>query len=311
MKILFMGTPKIAADILDAIVKAGYMPGLIVTQPDREKNRGKKVLPSEVKILATELGIPVLQPEKIKNNESFVEALREYEPDITIVAAYGRILPKEVLDIPKHGSINVHASLLPKYRGASPIQQAILEGDEITGVTIMKMDEGLDTGDMLLKGELPIGNMNSEELSEELGRLGGELLVKALPGIFDGTISSEKQDDALATFTGIIKKDDGRISFKDYTGSEIERMIRAYYPWPGVSVPFENERMKLVRVSVPKDFDDSYEAGEVIGADNDGITVMTKAGAITIEELQLPGKNAVSASAFLRGHKINRKSFVE
>ena len=311
MKIVFMGTPKIAADILDAIVKAGYTPGLIVTQPDREKNRGKKVLPSEVKILATELGIPVLQPEKIKSNESFVEALREYEPDITIVAAYGRILSKEVLDIPKHGSINVHASLLPKYRGASPIQQAILEGDEITGVTIMKMDEGLDTGDMLLKGELPIGNMNSEELSGELGRLGGELLVKALPGIFDGTISSEKQDDALATFTGIIKKDDGRISFKDYTGSEIERMVRAYYPWPGVSVPFENERMKLVRVSVPNDFDDSYEAGEVIGADNDGITVMTKAGAITIEELQLPGKNAVSASAFLRGHKINRKSFVE
>lgn len=312
MKIVFMGTPRIAEIVLSYMVDAGYKPGLVVTQPDREKNRGKKVLPSEVKTFALEHEIPVLQPEKIKGNTEFVDALKDYNPDIAVVVAYGRILPKEVLDIPRLGSINIHASLLPKYRGASPIQHAILSGDDVTGVTIMKMDEGMDTGDMLLKEELAIRSMNAEELSDALGELGGELIVKALPLIENGSIAVEAQDDALATYTRMIKKEDGRINFKEYSASEIERMTRAFYPWPGVTVGYEGESMKLSLVeALDEEFDGSSEftPGDVIKCDDSGVKVLTKEGILLIKEMQLPGKNKVDAAAFLRGHKITKESF--
>ena len=312
MKIVFMGTPKIAADVLDKMVKSGYTPELVVTQPDKEKNRGKKLLPSEVKRLALDLGIEISQPDKVKNNEAFEEELKALNPDIAVVIAYGKILPKKILDIPKYGCINVHASLLPKLRGASPIQHAILNGDEKTGVTIMQMDEGMDTGDMLLKEEVTIDGKNAEELSDELGALGGELVIKALAAIEEGCFTPEKQDEASATYTKMIRKEDGRVSFLEKSALEIERMTRAYYPWPGVSVAFECAPMKLCRVSIASDTDfdvEAYMPGDVIQADDTGIYVLTSEGVLRIEELQLPGKNKVDAGAFLRGHKISKDSF--
>lgn len=326
MKIVFMGTPKIAADVLEKMVSSGYTPQLVVTQPDKEKNRGKKLLPSEVKELALELGLKVSQPTKVRDNEEFQEELRALNPDVAVVIAYGKILPKSILDIPKFGCINVHASLLPKLRGASPIQHAILNGDEKTGVTIMQMDEGMDTGDMLLKGELPIEGMNAEELSDALGVLGGELIVEALSELEKGGLKPEKQDEAFATYTRMIRKEDGKISFSEKTASEIERMTRAYYPWPGVSVIYEGAPMKLCKVSLADvagaaDTADvaaaghvdvaggEYQPGDVIKTDEKGIYVLTAEGVLLIEELQLPGKNKVDAAAFLRGHKLTKDSF--
>ncbi|MBO4235963.1 MAG: methionyl-tRNA formyltransferase [Firmicutes bacterium] len=329
MKIVFMGTPGIAANVLRKMVDSGYVPALVVTQPDREKNRGKKIVPSEVKLLAEELGITVIQPEKIRENEGFVKTLKEIEPDIAVVAAYGKILPKEVLEIPMLGCINVHASLLPKLRGASPIQSAILTGEEKTGVTIMQMDEGLDTGDMILKREVAIDGMNAEELTCVLGKIGGELTVEALSLIEKGEVKPEKQDEMLATYTSIIRKEDGKIKFSDFSALEIERMTRAYFPWPGVSVIFQENPMKLCKVSVAScGYSDTGEGnknsrsegclinddafpGEVLKKDDSGIYVATKEGVIVIEELQLPGKNRVDAGAFLRGHKVSKDSFIE
>ena len=315
MKIVFMGTPKIAADVLRRMVYGGYSPELVVTQPDREKNRGKKVIPPEVKELAVELGIPVIQPEKIRGNDEFRSTIEEMAPDIAVVVAYGKILPGSILEIPKLGCINVHASLLPKFRGASPIQSVILSGEEKTGVTIMRMDEGMDTGDMILKGEIPISGMNAEELSDELGRLGGELLVEALSLIEKGDEHPEKQDEMLATYTSMIRKEDGKIKLSELSASEIERMTRAYYPWPGVSTLFDGLTMKLCKVSVADEIDiedmNQVMPGEVLKADNEGIFVATKEGILVIEELQLPGKNKVDAGAFIRGHKVSKDSFIE
>jgi len=311
MKIVFMGTPKIAQDVLSKMIDGGYAPGLVVTQPDKEKNRGKKVIPSEVKVLANEKGITVLQPEKVRNNEEFINALSEYSPDVCVVIAYGKILPKSILDIPKYGCINVHASLLPKHRGASPIQSAILSGDEVTGVTIMQMDEGMDTGDMLLKGEVEIAGMNSEELADRLGELGGELVLEALAKLESGELTPEKQNNDLATYTGLIKKDDGKIDFESHGATEIERMTRAYYPWPGVNIKYGEEWMKLCKVTVTdEESHEGYTPGEIIKADNSGIYVATKDGVLRIDELQLPGKNKVLADAFLRGHKLEKNAFV-
>lgn len=311
MKIVFMGTPKIARDVLSKMIDGGYAPGLVVTQPDKEKNRGKKVIPPEVKVLASEKGITVLQPEKVRNNEEFINELSEYSPDVCVVIAYGKILPKSILDIPKYGCINIHASLLPKHRGASPIQSAILLGDEVTGVTIMQMDEGMDTGDMLLKGEVEISGMNSEELADRLGELGGELVLEALAKLESGELTPEKQNNDLATYTGLIKKDDGKIDFESFSAKEIERMTRAYYPWPGVNIKYGEEWMKLCKVMVTDE--ESHEGctpGEIIKADNSGIYVATKDGVLRIDELQLPGKNKVLADAFLRGHKLEKNAFV-
>ena len=311
MRIVFMGTPKIAADVLEKMVDAGFIPELVVTQPDKEKNRGKKILPPEVKEFALEHGIKVSQPTKVKDNDEFIEELKEIKPDIAVVVAYGKILPKKILEIPRLGCINVHASLLPKLRGASPIQHAILSGDEKTGITIMQMDEGMDTGDMLLKREVDIAGKNAEELSEALGKLGGELIVEVLPLIERGELVPEKQDESLATYTKMIRKEDGKASFVRQSASEIERMTRAYYPWPGVSVMYEGNPMKLCKVSVMAEMPEGSlngEAGDVIKTDEHGIYVLTAEGVLIIEELQLPGKNRVDAAAFLRGHKVSKDS---
>lgn len=214
MNVVFMGTPKFAVPTLEALAQAGHEISGVITQPDAMRDRGKKLQPTPVKEKAVELGIPVYQPAKIKNNEEFLATLKELAPDVIVVAAYGKILPAEVLIIPPLGCVNVHASLLPKYRGAGPIQRAILEGEEKTGITIMYMAEGLDTGDMLSKAETSIEKKTAEELTEELALMGGKLLVETLPLLESGEIQGEVQDDSLATYAPMISKKDGQIDFE-------------------------------------------------------------------------------------------------
>lgn len=313
MNIVFMGTPEIAASILLSISEQNYKPVAVITQPDKEKNRGKKVLPSPVKEAALSLGLPVMQPERVKGNTEFFDELKKLSPDLILVVAYGKILPKEILELPRLGCINVHASLLPKLRGASPIQHAILEGEKVTGVTLMQMDEGMDTGQMIAKAEMEIGQMNADELSHALAKLGGDILVEWLPKIEKGEICPEPQDDNLATYAGLIKKEDGNIDFKTMGAEEILRMTSAYEPWPGVRCKYNGEPLKICKasaVSIEDGIKVTGEAGEplpgrVIKTEESGIYVETVNGILVIEELQLPGKNRVKSGDFLRGHKMD------
>lgn len=313
MRIAFMGTPEIAEDVLTSLCEAGLYPSVVVTQPDREKNRGKKIMPPPVKKRAITENIPVLQPQKIKGNGEFLDELKGYNPEVIVVAAYGRILPRELLDLPKLGCINVHASLLPKFRGASPIQAAILSGELKTGITIMKMEEGLDTGDMIAKAEVEIKNMNYPELSSVLGKLGGKLMVEVLQKLETSTIEQTPQKDEDATYSGLIKKEDGIIDFGSMSAEYIERMVRAYEPWPGVTCRYMDSSMKLKKVSYIQngetdiDIEDNLNdkiCGQIIKIDGRGIYVKAKDDILIIEELQLPGKNKVNASDFLRGHDL-------
>ena len=245
MKTVYMGTPDFAVKPLKALAEAGYDIGMVFTQPDREKNRGKKVIPSPVKEAASELGLKVVQPARLKGDEESLSALREYAPDIIIVAAYGQILPKEVLELPKFGCINIHGSLLPEFRGASPVQHAILSGKEKTGVTIMQMAEGLDTGDMLTKAEVSIEKKTTAELMDELSEVGAKLLTETLPLIEKGEITPEKQDDSLSSYAGMIRKEDGRLDFSGETAEEAERKVRAFNPWPGTYFNYGDVQLKV------------------------------------------------------------------
>ncbi len=302
MKIVFMGTPDFAVPTLMSLALAGQDIALVVTQPDRAKDRGKKLQAPPVKLIAEKIGIRVLQPEKIKGNEEFAKTLKEIEPDIIVVVAYGKILPKEILDIPKLGCINVHGSLLPRFRGAAPIQHAILEGDEKTGITIMRMEEGLDTGNMLSKAELEIGKMRTSELSDKLAKMGGILLVDTLPLIYAGE-EGEKQDDSLSTYAGMIDKSQGNVNFGLKTAEEIERMVRAFDPWPGAYCDYEGQVMKIKAAKVIETHEDLVP-GKVISLGKEGIDVACKDNILRITELQMPGKKSMDAGSFLRGNKM-------
>ena len=304
MKTVFMGTPDFAVPQLKALIEAGHEVGYVLTQPDRAKNRGKKVQFSPVKEVAVEHNIPVLQPERIKKSPDVLETLRAYEPDIIVVAAYGQIIQKEILELPKYGCINVHASLLPELRGASPIQHAILEGKEKSGVTIMQMAEGLDTGDMLSKTEVVIGRMTGEELHDALAAAGAELLKNTLPEIEAGTITPEVQDDALASYAGMISKADGKIDFSK-TPEEIERQIRAFEPWPGAFCTYGDLTMKVRRAECT-DKETKAEYGTIVEAGENGIDVACNGGILRITEIQMPGKKKVAVKDYLRGNTIEK-----
>ena len=304
MKIVYMGTPDFAVPPLEKLIESHHQVALVVTQPDRIKGRGKKLLPPPVKVLAEEKGIPVIQPEKIKDNADFEGTLREISPDAIVVAAYGKILPKNILDLPKFGAINIHGSLLPRWRGASPIQHAILTGDALSGVTIMQMGEGLDTGDMLKKGEIPIDGMYASELFDKVSLLGGELIVDTLDEVEKGLITPEVQDEELATYAGMIGKDDGRIDFSNNTAAEIERMIRAYEPWPGAYSTFKGEIIKFKKGRIETSPSNDSNLGKIIAIDKEGIHIQTKDGVFVLEELQIPGKSKMDSASYLRGHKM-------
>lgn len=300
MRIVYMGTPDFAVPALESLVSAGHDVVAAVTKVDARRDRGRKVVVSAVKAKATELDIPVLQPEKIRGNTAFIEELEALEPDAIVVAAYGMILPGEVLEIPKFGCINIHGSLLPRHRGAAPIQAAILEGDEETGITIMQMDEGLDTGDMLLKRSTPIDRKNCGMLHDELAQMGADMICEVMENI--DSIIPKPQDDRDSTYAPMISKQDGKADFT-LSPERLERQIRAYDPWPGTTTALDGELMKIWEAT-PLQEECTLDPGTVIRTADEGIDVCCGGRIIRIEKLQMAGRKRVTAAEYLRGKTI-------
>ena len=304
MKIVYMGTPDFAVPPLAALVQNGYEVTAVVTQPDKPKGRGKTLLPTPVKEEAMKHDIPVYQPLKVREPE-FVETLKKLEPDMIIVAAFGQIIPKAILDMPRFGCVNVHASLLPKYRGAAPIQWAVLNGDQVTGVTTMRMDEGLDTGDMIMKQEVIVDeDETGGSLFDKLSEVGAKLCVKTMEAIENGTAVYTPQDDALATHTGKIQKEMGSIDWsKD--AEVIERLVRGLNPWPSAYTRIDDKNLKIWRAKVI-----SHEVkaapGCILKVTKDELEVQTGNGVLALLEVQLEGKKRMDAGSFLRGVKIEK-----
>ena len=303
LNIIYMGTPDFAVPPLKALADAGYNVSLVVSQPDKAKGRGKKLQNTPVKEAALSEGLNISQPEKIKSNEEFLEKLRSISPDIIIVAAYGKILPKELLDIPRLGCVNIHASLLPRFRGAAPIQKAILEGDKKTGITLMYMGEGLDTGDMIAKSETDIGHKTADELHDELSEMGAKLLIEYLPLIASGDISPERQNDELSCYAPMISKNDGLIDFSG-DAEFIERQIRAMDSWPAAFTYMNGQQMKIKNAVVGDNVDE--DPGTIVEADKNGIVIACGKGSIVVKSLQMPGKRTMTADEYLRGNSIEK-----
>lgn len=302
MKIVFMGTPDLAAEVLDTLMKSGCEVTLAVTQPDRPKGRGRGVIMTPVHECADKWGIPVFSPERVKRPEA-VQRLREEAPDLIVVAAFGQILSQEILDLPRYGCVNVHASLLPKYRGAAPIQWAVINGEEKSGVTIMQMDAGLDTGDILLQEEIPLAaDETGESLYEKMAKLGGELLVKALPMIEAGTLTPVRQDSEAASYASMLKKEMGNIDW-NMPAEKIERLVRGLNSWPG-AYTFMNGKMLKIWGSEVTGREAQGEAGTVEGTDKKSIYVNCGEGVLALKEVQYEGKKRMSTQAFLLGAKV-------
>ena len=302
MNIVFMGTPQFAVPTLEAIVKAGHEVLLVVTQPDKAKDRGKKIHFTPVKEKALDLGLTVIQPETLKNNEGFISRLEALSPDLIVVVAYGKILPKAILDIPKYGCINVHASILPRHRGAAPIQHAILAGDEYGGVTIMQMDQGLDSGDMIATVKSFIGGYTADQLHDELMIKGAQLLVEVLPSIKEGTAIGAKQDDKISTYAPMIFKETGRINFED-SPEAIERLTRAMDSWPGATCYYKGQLLKIWE-ALPFSEEVSDLPGTIMDVSNEGIKIACKDGFILAKVIQTPGKKRMMVKDFILGNSI-------
>lgn len=304
MKIVYMGTPDFAAGALRALIEKGHEITAVVTQPDKPKGRSSELIPSPVKMCALEHGIPVMQPKRIKTPEAIAE-LKQYEADIYIIAAFGQILSQEILDIPPYGSINIHASLLPKYRGASPIQHVIIEGEEKTGVTIMQMDAGIDTGDMLYKKEILIApDDNYETLHDKLMVLGGEAVTEALELLEHGRLKPEKQNDEESCYASLIEKNMGKIDFTK-SAVVIDRLIRGMTPWPSAFTAYRGKQLKIWKATPCEEaFAAKFEPGEIIKVEKDAVYVGTGDGTLKLCELQLEGKKRMSAKDFLLGVKM-------
>ena len=296
---VFCGTPRFAVPTLEALLEAGFRVPLVVTQPDRPRGRGLDLAPSPVKKRALELGLSVVQPEKIKNNDEFRSQLTSLNPDAIIVVGYGRIIPKWMIELPQLGNLNVHASLLPKYRGAAPIQWAIASGETVTGVTTMRIDAGLDTGDILLQKEFPISPQDTAEtLATPLASLGASLLVETLRRLQEGSITPQPQENAKATLAPILKKEDGRIDF-GRSAFEICNRLRGFQPWPGAFTSF---RGKALNVWAANAENKSLPPGKL---SVEGIRLLAGCAHNTALELlgvQLEGKKKMSASDFIHGY---------
>ena len=299
MRIVFMGTPDFSVPSLQMLLSFPDSEVVgVFTQPDRPKGRGNKLMPSPVKVAAQAAGIPVFQPEKIR--KTGVETLRELKPDLCVTAAFGQILSREILDIPSMGNINVHASLLPKHRGSSPIAHAILSGDKTAGVTTMMMDEGIDTGDILMTEETEIGeNETCEELTERLSRIGASVLRKTLQALVDGNLQRIPQQHENMTYDPMLNKDMGSIDFS--SGADIVKgKINGLNPWPCVSVPCGEGRLKLLRATHAEG---NGQPGEVLSADpKNGLVIACGNGAVRVLEVQAPGGKRMKAEDYLRGH---------
>ena len=311
MKIVFMGTPDFAKESLEALYNEKYEILAVVTNPDRPKGRGMKMIASPVKEFALEKGIKIYQPEKVRNNEEFISEIKALKPDVICVVAYGKILPKEILEIPSKGCINVHGSLLPKYRGAAPIQWAVLNGDKKTGVTTMYMDVGMDTGDMILKEEVQIGeDETTGELWERLSKIGGDLLVKTLKEIENKTAPRIKQGDDF-TMAPMLDKSMAKIDWENKTALEIKNLVRGLNPIMGAYTFLNGKKIKFWKVDVAKDIfaDGNMEFmknGTVIVSDKrDGIYIKTKDGILKVLEVQGENAKKMPIQDYLRGNQIN------
>ncbi len=311
MKILFMGTPDFAVNTLKACIDAHDVVA-VFTQPDKPKGRGNKLTPPPIKVVAENHQIPVLQPEKIRKGE-WPDTIRAYAPDVIVVVAYGQLLSQEILDIPKYGCINVHASLLPKYRGAAPINWAIARGETVTGVTTMLMDAGLDTGDMLLKTEVAISkDMDAQQLHDALALAGSSLLIRTLEQIEAGTIKKEKQDDSASCYASMMRKETSVIDWR-MTSVEIRNRVRAFNPWPIAHTKLIELPLKVFEVTVieldedsewQRQVDSTVKVGTIVHIDKIGIYVKTSDGFIRIDTLQWGSHKRMSTQAFLLGNDV-------
>jgi len=299
-RLVFMGTPEFAVPVLEALV-GQYQVVAVVTQPDQAAGRGRKLKSSAVKKTAWAHGLPLLQPPSLRRPEAAAE-LRELAPDVIVVAAFGQILPPEVLAIPPHGCLNVHASLLPRYRGAAPIAAAILAEEEQTGVTIMFMDEGMDTGPILAQAKCKIEPQDTTgSLSVKLAHLGADLLVETLPRWLDGRIAPQPQDDSLATYCQMVTKKDGLMDWS-LPATALWLRVRAYHPWPGTYTYWRGKLLKILRARPVTIGPSSEKPGRVISVD-DRVAVVTGTDALLLEEIQLAGKKALAAQEFIRGQR--------
>lgn len=308
MRIVFMGTPDFSVPALDALVEAGHEVAAVVTQPDRQKGRGKAVQMTPVKERALELGIPVHQPEKVRE-EGFVALLGGLAPDVIVVVAFGQILPKAILDLPPYGCVNIHASLLPKYRGAAPIQWAIIDGEDKTGITTMLMDVGLDTGDMLEQAVVPIdGKETGGSLHDKLSRVGGSLIVSTLGKLEAGQAVRTPQPEEGGCYAKMLTKSLGEIRW-DMDAASIERLVRGLNPWPSAYTYWNGKMVKIWEADVASG-ERRGGCGQVVGVSKDGIKVQAGDGVLHIRSLQLEGKKRMEASAFLRGYEMKDGMFL-
>ena len=310
MKIVFMGTPDFAVETLEAILEAGHQVAAVVTQPDKAKGRGKAVLMPPVKEKALEHGITVWQPVRVKQDESLFENLKKTAPDAIVVAAFGQILPKKILELPRLGCINVHASLLPKYRGSAPIQWAVIDGEKETGITTMMMDEGLDTGDMLEKTVVPLDkDETGGSLFDKLSKEGGRLIVSTLKKLEDKTAVRTKQPESGTSYAKMLDKTMGEI---DWTmgAAAIERLIRGLNPWPSAYTHYEGKTLKLWAAEVAEENEDgggempAAVPGQITETGRDYFLVQTGQGLLSVKELQLEGKKKMDTGSFLRGYPL-------
>lgn len=307
MRVIYMGTPDFSVGALEEIIKAGHEVALVVTQPDKPKGRGKAMQFTPVKECALEHGIEVFQPVKIRETAN-VEYLRKYNPDIIVVAAFGQILPKSILDMAKYGCINIHASLLPKYRGAAPIQWSVINGDEVSGVTIMRMDEGVDTGDMITKRQVRLAeDETGGSLFDKLAEVGAKLCIETMDMIENGTAEYTPQNSEEATHTSMISKELGEIDWKK-PAVEIERLIRGLNPWPSAFTHLNGKTFKIWKAKVS---DESFDCqpGCVCKVDKNAMYVQTGEGVLSLVEVQLEGKKRMEIDAFLRGCSVEEGSF--
>ena len=308
MRVLFMGTPDIATGCLQKLIDEKYDLIGVVTQPDKPQNRGKKLGMPPVKELALKYDIPVYQPIKARDEE-FVKTLKELNPDIIVVVAFGQILPKSILDIPKFGCINVHVSLLPKYRGAAPISWVIINGEEKTGVTTMYMDEGLDTGDMILTEEFDLDDeITAGELHDKMKDIGADVLIETLKQIEKGCAPRIPQNHEEFTYAPMMNKALGQIDWSK-SAREIHNLVRGVNPWPSAYTNYEGSTMKIWKTEVLNETSNK-EPGTIVKVDKDGIRVSTKDNVVLVKEIQMPGKKRVPVSEFIKGNSINTNTIL-
>lgn len=308
MRVLFMGTPDIAKGCLQKLIDEKYDIIGVVTQPDKPQNRGKKLGMPPVKELALKYDIPVYQPIKARDEE-FVATLKELNPDIIVVVAFGQILPKSILDIPKFGCINVHVSLLPKYRGAAPINWVIINGEEKTGVTTMYMDEGLDTGDMILIEEFDLDDeITAGELHDKMKDRGAEVLIETLKQIEKGTAPRIPQNHEEFTYAPMMNKSLGEVNWSK-SAREIHNLVRGVNPWPSAYTTYEGSTMKVWKTEVLNETSDK-EPGTILKVDKDGIRISTKDNVVLVKEIQMPGKKRVLVSEYIKGNNINTNTIL-